>query len=422
LRKVFTLCIVFCLFLLAGCGGNEQKNDAAKEDSTDSKDQTPLTVWVMGTDENWRTYHDDLVKRFETENPEIKIKLEYIPWDQGENQLITSATNQTMPDVSTIAGRWTAQMVEMGAVEPLDQFFPDGFSDDFVDAAWNTTQYKDETWGLPVGFTTTGLFYRADWLKEAGYSEPPKTWDEFMEVAKAMTDGKDRYGFGLVGHNSMETVLFWTPFLWANGGELLTEDMKKAAFNSKEGIEALQFYVDLYKNASPEGSINYKRGDSMNLFTSGAVGMTTQGPWFPKTIKANAPDMEYAIAPYPAKKQSVNMATADHIIMSSQTKNKEAAWKFIEFFTNPENDLKWAKNQGFIPYHESNLNDEEIRSNPDMAFFLDVAPESKTYPTLPQWPQIDQALADAVQQALMGEKTPEEALNDAAAKVNEALK
>ncbi|MGM0904076.1 MAG: ABC transporter substrate-binding protein [Bacillota bacterium] len=420
MKKTISVLFALCLLLLTACGGSEESSQSAE--TSEEKEPTSITVWVMGSDEYWRTYHDDLVERFHKDHPEIKVDLEYIPWDQGENQLITAATNGTLPDVSTIAGRWTAQMVEMGAVEPLDSYFPGDFATQFVDAAFDTTQYKGETWGLPVGFTTTGLFYRTDWLKEAGFAEPPKTWDEFLTVAEAMTAGDKQHGFGLVGHNSMETVLFWTPFLWSNGGELLNDDQTQAAFNSPKGIEALEFYVDLYKKGSPKGSTNYNRGDSMNLFLSDAVGMTTVGPWFPKMIKDQAPDMEYGIAPYPVKEKAVNMGTADHIIMSKASKNKEAAWTFMAYFTNQENDLIWAKHQGFIPYRKANLDDQEIRSNPAMAFFLDVAPDARTYPTLPQWPQIDQALADAIQLALMGEKTPEEALNDAADIVNEALK
>ncbi|WP_102348044.1 ABC transporter substrate-binding protein [Bacillus sp. Marseille-P3661] len=417
---LFVSFILFLASVLIACSSNPPADGDAANMESAAIEKTEISVWVMGTDEVWRSYHDDLVKRFEEINNDITVNLEYIPWGEGQNQLISSAANQTLPDVSTIAGRWTAQMVEMGVVEPLDEFFPEGYKEEFVPAAFNTTQYKDQTWGLPVGFTTTGLFYRQDWLEEAGYTEPPKTWDEFLDVATSMTKD-DRYGFGLVGHNSMETTLFWVPFLWSNGGELLNENGTQATFNSKEGIEALQFYIDLYKNASPEGSINYKRGDSQNLFLSGAVGMTTVGPWFPKSIKSDAADMKYGIAPYPVAKEPVNMGTADHIVMFNTTEHKEAAWKFVEFFTNQENDLAWAKKQGFIPYRTANLEDEEIRSNPDMAFFLDVATQSRTYPTLPEWPQIDQAIADAVQQALMGEMTPEEALNEAAEKVNTIL-
>ncbi|MDQ0252664.1 ABC-type glycerol-3-phosphate transport system substrate-binding protein [Evansella vedderi] len=259
-----------------------------------------------------------------------------------------------------------------------------------------------------------------DWLEEAGYSAPPATWDEFLAIAKSFTkDGT--YGFGLVGDNSMETTLFWAPFLWGNGGDFLTEDMSEAIFNSSEGVEALEFYVQLYREASPEGSVNNKRGDSQNLFLSGSVGMTTVGPWFPKFIENDAPDMDYAIAPYPVKERPISLGTADHIVMFNSSEHKEEAWTFMEYFTNEENDLKWAKYQGFIPYRQANLTDSEIINNEDMAFFLNVAEDAVSYPTLPEWPQIDQAVADAIQQALIGVKTPEEALNEAAEKVNQLL-
>ncbi|OIJ12270.1 hypothetical protein BKP35_10715 [Anaerobacillus arseniciselenatis] len=429
-KLIYLLFSLMLLLLITACGNEEtasealSPNESKSEDAITSDDQTveevTITAWVMGTDDYWRSYHDDLVERFMAEYPHIKVDLDYIPWGEGENQLITSAANKTLPDVSTIAGRWTAQMVAMEVVESLDSYFDSNFSNEFVDAAWNTTQYQDETWGLPVGFTTTGLFYHADWLEEAGFSEPPTTWDKFLEVAKAFTnDGK--YGFGLVGDNSMETTMFWAPFLWGNGGDILTEDMSKAIFNSPEGIEALQFYKELYREASPEGSISNRRGDSQNLFLTGAVGMTTVGPWFPKFIEDDAPEIEYGITPYPLKKQPANLGTADHIVMFNTSEKKEAAWTFMEFFTNQENDLKWAKHQGFIPYREANLNDEEITSNEDMAFFLNVAEDAISYPTLPEWPQIDQAIADAIQQALIGTKTAEDALNDAAAIVNELL-
>lgn len=337
MKKLFTLltCFFTAIALLAACGETPESTEASKtkdenesEGVTSSEEEVTIRAWVMGTDEYWRSYHDDLVERFMEEYPGIKVELDYIPWGEGENQLITSAANNTLPDVSTIAGRWTAQMVAMNAVEPLDGYFDQGFAVEFVEAAWNTTQYQEQTWGLPVGFTTTGLFYRADWLEEAGYSAPPATWDEFLAIAKSFTkDGT--YGFGLVGDNSMETTLFWAPFLWGNGGDFLTEDMSEAIFNSSEGVEALEFYVQLYREASPEGSVNNKRGDSQNLFLSGSVGMTTVGPWFPKFIESDAPDMDYAIAPYPVKERPISLGTADHIVMFNSSEHKEAAWTFM---------------------------------------------------------------------------------------------
>ncbi|WP_202078838.1 extracellular solute-binding protein [Caldalkalibacillus salinus] len=415
MKKLFILILsMLCLVALAACQTNESTGDGEGEKDI-------LTVWVMGSDEYWRTYHDNLIAEYMENNENVQVDVEYVPWSQGENQLVNAAANQQMPDVSTIAGRWTAQLASMGAIESLDAYFEESYPDAFVEAAWQTTQYQDQTWGIPVGFTTTGLFYRQDWLTDAGFEAPPATWEEFEAVAEAFTED-DRYGFGLVGTNNMETTMFWAPFLWTNGGKFLSDDLTEARFNQPEGVEALEFYVRLFQEGwAPEGSISNDRGDSRTLFLTGAVGMTTQGPWLPKFIRDEAPDMDYGIAPYPQNKVPANLGTADHIVMSANANNKPLAWDFIDFFTNEENDLKWAEFQGFIPYRKANLEQTDMKDDPDFAVFFDVAHEAISYPTLPEWPQIDQAIAEAMQQALMGTKTPQQALDEAAEKVNDLL-
>ncbi|MDQ0252665.1 ABC-type glycerol-3-phosphate transport system substrate-binding protein [Evansella vedderi] len=144
MKKLFTLltCFFTAIALLAACGETPESTEASKtkdenesEGVTSSEEEVTIRAWVMGTDEYWRSYHDDLVERFMEEYPGIKVELDYIPWGEGENQLITSAANNTLPDVSTIAGRWTAQMVAMNAVEPLDGYFDQEFAVEFVEAA-----------------------------------------------------------------------------------------------------------------------------------------------------------------------------------------------------------------------------------------------------------------------------------------------
>ncbi|WP_100398828.1 ABC transporter substrate-binding protein [Bacillus sp. FJAT-44742] len=423
MREKSTLLIsLLFLCLLTACTENTGTSEAGDNQEEKPQGSIDLDIWVMGADDYWRSYHDDLANRFEEKHNNITINIDYIPWDEGENKLVTTAANDRLPDITTVAGRWTPQLAAMGAFEPLDQFIDTDFKESFVEAPWETTQYEDQTWGLPVGFTTTGLFYRSDWLEEQGFTSPPETWEEFVEVAKSFTTD-NQYGFGLVGYNGMETTMFWAPFLWSNGGDFLTEDLQQAAFNSNEGVEALEFYTDLLRKHSvaPEGSVNNDRTDSRDLFITETVGMTTQGPWLPKFIEEGAPELEYEIAPYPVKKEAVNLGTVDHIAMTKQATHKEESWKFIEFFTNKENDMKWAQHQGFIPYHKENLDRDDRRNTKEFEVFFEVAPDAKAYPTIPEWPQIDQAIAEAIQETLMGVKSPQEALDEAADEVNQLL-
>lgn len=397
--------------LFSGCASND----------ADSASSNTVTAWVMGTGA-WQEYYQKLADRFNQEHQDVQVKVEFIPWEQGHDKLVAAATSGAGPDVTTDGGRWTAELAAMDALHPLDEFINDAYKQDFVDAAWSTTQWKGKTWGIPQGFTTTGLFYRTDWLQAAGLTAPPKTWEEFRTAAKKMTQG-NRFGFGLVGDNSMETTMFWTPFLWQAGGEILTPDLKQAAFNSPSGVEALQFYVDLYRTdkVAPQGALSAKRNDSHTMFTNGIAAMTTTGPWFFAEIKKNQPNLPYAVAPYPIGKQAASLATTDHIVMMKTAKNKQNAWKWIDYVTNKEHAQEWSKFIGFNPYRKSGLNDPNFTTDPNFKVLIDEAQNAKSYPTLPEWPQIDDAIANAVQEALAGKKSPKEALDHAAKKVNDIL-
>ncbi|MBL0385068.1 extracellular solute-binding protein [Tumebacillus sp. ITR2] len=398
---------------LVGCSSSSSSDSA-------SGTQT-INAWIMG-DGTWKDFYSKLADQFHQENPDIQVKLDFIPWDQGHDKLITAAASDAGPDVTTDGGRWTTELAVMGALEPLDDFLNDTYKKDFVDAAWETTQWKGRTWGIPQGFTTTALFYRTDWLQQAGYDHPPKNWAEFEDLAKKMTHNH-HYGFALVGDNSMDTTMFWTPFLWQNGGELLSKDLKKATFNSYAGIQALQFYVDLYRkdHAAPDSALSTKRNDANKLFTNGIAGMTTTGPWFFSEIKRDKPDLPFAVAPYPVGKQAATLATTDHIVMLKSAKNKQACWKWIDFVTNPQNSQAWNQTIGFIPYRKSGLAALANTSDPNFKVLLNEVQNAHAYPTLPDWPQIDDEIANAVQTALAGKKAPKEALDDAAKKVDEIL-
>ena len=398
---------------IVGCSGSGSNQS--------SSDVAVINAWVMG-DAVWQEFYSKLRDKFNQEHKDVQVKLEFIPWAQGHDKLIAAAASGTGPDVTTDGGRWTAELAAMDALQPLDEFINDEYKKDFVPAAWETTQWKGKTWGIPQGFSTSGLFYRTDWLKEAGYSEPPKTWAEFRDVAKKMTVN-GRHGFGLIGDNSMETTMMWTPYLWQAGGELLAADNKKAAFNSAAGIEALQFYVDLYRTdkSAPEGALSTKRNDSEAMFTNGLVGMTNTGPWFFGDIKQKKPDLPYAVAPNPVGKKAANLSLTDHFVMLKTAKDKKASWKWIEYASNPENSQAWNKAVGFIPFRKSGLEDPNFTADPNFKMLIAEAKNSRAYPTLPEWPQIDDAIANAVQEALAGKKTPKEALDDAAKKVDEVL-
>src|SRR5206468_2037967 len=138
-------------------------------------------------------------------------------------------------------------------------------------------EYKGSTFGLPYDGETTGLFYRIDMFQQAGISGPPKTWDEFQADATKLTNaGQKEYGFPVF---SQEAAYYFEPFLWQAGGHLMSSDGKNIAFDSSEGRQAANFYVNFRKTTPPD-DLTSNSWDGRVSFGAGNVAMYEAGGWF----------------------------------------------------------------------------------------------------------------------------------------------
>ncbi|MGC9319344.1 MAG: ABC transporter substrate-binding protein, partial [Armatimonadota bacterium] len=277
-------------------------------------------------------------------------------------------------------------------------------------------------YGLPIAVSARALYCNADLLESAA-KEPPTNWDELLSVAQATTDAADGvYGFGMQGAK-VETDVYFYYFLWANGGRILNEDQTEATFNSPAGVEALQFMVDLihkYEVTQP-GTTAYEREDLQDMFKGGQLAMMITGPWFWGMLEEDAPNLNYELAPIPARKEQVTMAVTDNLIMFQSCQDKDAAWRFVEFFYDPELRLEWAKTFGMLPELKEVAQSDYITSSEQWSLFMSLLPDGRFVPLHPRWKQISEEIIVGLQEAQLQTKSPQEALDDAAERVNRIL-
>jgi multiple sugar transport system substrate-binding protein len=385
---------------------------------------TTIDFWKGGSDPVAVNFFDGLKEVFMKAHPDIKVNIQYIPWDKMHDQLLIAQVGGTPPDAAYMAGFWLSEFAAMGALAPIDGLLGSAegkeLLDDLVPAAKEGITYSGRIYGVPIAFSTIAVYYRSDWLKEAGIKQLPDTWEGFKEAAIKMTT-KDRYGFGLAGSNYRETTMFWLPFLWQAGGEVLDATGSAARFADSAGIEATTFYVDLFKkyHATQPGAPEHNRVDSQTLFLTGKVGITTTGPWLMRMLASQAPNIPYVVGPYPSYRKSATLATTDVAVIFERSRNKAAAWEWLKFITNKENALGWAKVNMLVPYRKSLLDDVAF-SGSNWKPFISQAMTAKTYPQIPEWPQIDYEISTAIQKSLLGEDTVK-ALKDAEKRANEIL-
>jgi multiple sugar transport system substrate-binding protein len=159
--------------------------------------KTVIKYWLW-LDDPTDPMFPDLVKQFNSLNPDIQVEYELIPLSQYYDKLVTAIGAGTAPDAARFKDWWIGAFVDAGALEPLDNYLKNwrGYSD-VISNLWNTGKIsaKSPIYMMPHQFITFYLYYRKDWFKEKNLP-PPTDLNKFLDAAKKLTDPtKNRYGF-----------------------------------------------------------------------------------------------------------------------------------------------------------------------------------------------------------------------------------
>jgi multiple sugar transport system substrate-binding protein len=160
-----------------------------------------------------------------------------------------------------------------------------------------------------------------------------------------------------------------------------------------------------------------------NLFKQGKIGMMITAPFLASQIKEEAPDLNYGVAAIPAGPEGERgtYGVTDSIIMFENSENKDLAWQFLDFLFSTENRVTFDQNEGFLPVNAEEAEMPEFADNPDLQAFTNLLPDARFAPVIPGWEEIASITSDALQRIYLGEAEVEDALNAAAAEIDEIL-
>jgi multiple sugar transport system substrate-binding protein len=388
----------------------------------------PVTItfssWV-GESPQFKKFAED----FQAQYPNITVEFENVSAGRARDKLITQIAGGNAPDVAYVDSGSVEDFASRGALVNLDNYIagsdvvdPDAYIEGFRAAA----DFEGSMFGLPYDGETTGLFYRTDIFEANGIDGPPATWEEFEQTAAALTNEEEKtYGFIVF---APESAYYWYPWLWQAGGDLLSEDGQEIAFDSPEGQQAAEFYIGL-REYSPADYLNSNSWDGRVAFATGKVAMYMAGSWFGGEMKASFSQIngKWDVAPLPEGPAGCATTLAgDHLVITDQSQNKDAAWLWIQFLSEEANMKAWtfgSKTSTLLPPVESLLDDPELgKFNPWLQGFADNMECAVTSNiTQPKWPQIEQKLNENLGEAFYGELSPTEALEITAEEGQELL-
>jgi multiple sugar transport system substrate-binding protein len=366
-------------------------------------------------------YFKGLAAKYNTMQDTVEVQVEHLPWPEMQQQLVTDISAGTAPDISHMATRWMAGFAKDGALAPIEGLMSDSFTQSFVPTFLDLQKQDGHTWGLPIAASARGLFINKELFAKAGIAEAPKTWDETLAAAKKISALDDKiYGIGVQGHD-LDTEGYWFYSLWTHGGDIIGKD-GKSGFASPQAVAATENYIRLIKEGVTQPGVTASsREDLQNLFAAGKLGMVLSGPWLNKQLAEEASAIKYEISTIPAKTNQATYGVTDTISVLETSKNKEEAIKFLEYVFNDENRLEFGKIEGFVPVLNSMAKEEFFTKDPNMAIFLEMSSVARFAPLVPHWEEMADALKAGLSQAYSGDVTAEEALQKAAAKMDELL-
>ncbi|MGB9858264.1 MAG: ABC transporter substrate-binding protein [Dictyoglomaceae bacterium] len=382
--------------------------------------KTVIKYWLW-LDDPTDPMFPDLVKQFNSLNPDIQVEYELIPLSQYHDKLVTAIGAGVGPDAARFKDWWLGEFVDAGALEPLDIYLKAWPGQkDVIPNLWNTGKIsaKSPVYMMPHQFITFYLYYRKDWFKEKNLP-PPTDLAKFLDAAKKLTNpSANRYGFGLRGGAGGQDQ--WLAFIVAQGARLVDRNGKVIA-NSPEAVLANQWYIDLFRvhKVAPPSAPTDAYAQIIGAFQAGITAMVAHhvGSSVLVTQKLGAENVGVVPMPPANPKKPATMATMSGNVIFSGSKNKEAAFKFISWLTEKEPMEKWSRSkQGQLPVLRSVAALPFYTENIFFKTSLDQAKYAITWPPLPGVGYVSAQLWQTLmQRALLGEITSKEMMDEIAA-------
>ncbi len=391
------------------------------------------------TEDVWNKSLNEGMDMFHQRNPNIKVTLEPVSYGEKETKYTVESAAGRAPDVFHVHAFSLPMFFSKGYAQDLTPFIEKegpGFLDAWYPLPIDLMKYNGKVHAMPGDYMTMVLFYNTEMFKAAGLdpNSPPKTWDEFLQYAKALTrdtdgDGKvDQWGFGSVGAKSPGFPLRFGPFIWSFGADYLTPDMKKSALNTPEAEEAFAFFVELYTKHKvvPPGLTAMNPQEARTQLAQKKVAMILGSGWTPPIVNKINPDLNafevLKCAPAPIKTRQGTAIWLSSWVMSPNTKHPNEAWELIKFITSKEIEVKWfVDNRVLSSRKDVSGVAPEILNDKFGSVIASQLPYGMVEPQIKQWPEIMDTFTTSLQEAIVGMKTPEQALGEAHERINAIL-
>lgn len=382
---------------LAGCGR--------------SSHQKELTFWGAGREGDIAA---ELIRGFEQERPDIRVNVQKMPFTVAHEKLLTAYAGETLPDLCQLGNTWIPEFAALDALEPLDGYVSGSKEvrlDDYFEGILASNRVDDTLFGIPWYVDTRLLYYRRDLLRQAGFDEPPQTWEQWSRMLAAIKQlvGPDRYSV-LLPLNEFEPLLVLS---LQQPAELLRDGGRFGNFRSPDFKSALSFYNSLFDRGWAPRMTNTQISNVWDEFGRGFFSFYISGPWNIAEFKRRLPPSiqnEWSTATMPGPTgPGLSSAGGSSLVIFKSSQVKPEAWLLAEYLSRREVQQRFYELTGDMPSRRSSWEMPALIESPYARAFLTQLDRVRSPPKVPEWERIAQEMRLTGERVVQGVQSVDEA-------------
>lgn len=411
--KLSIFVVVFALVAAACSSSTETTTTTAAPADTEP---TELTLWHTFNEGETPTL-DGIISACEAETGHT-VTVELVPFAEAQNKFKTAAQAGEAPDIMRAEIAWIAEFADLNYLAPITSMVSAEDQADYLEAPSAYGKYAGELWAIPQATDAPAVYYNKALLAEHGI-EVPTTMEELKAAGIAFNDATGTPGIGTLKGG------YWTQiFVWAFGGDLMSEDGSEILINSPEAVAGLDFYVSMQNDGAIQESLDFANeyGTVQEAFKAGEIAFNINGPWQSADLLGgdafvDDPD-NLGIFPAPPGPGGQGSPVGGHSwVISADALDAgvdAAAYEVMSCLNSTESQVTWALSNNILPTRASAYQDADVAANPVIAAFGEAMAVAHARPVIPAGGAIYTAFDPNVQAAFQGTMTAQEALDNIA--------
>ncbi|MGL6219692.1 MAG: ABC transporter substrate-binding protein [Lacrimispora sphenoides] len=424
---------------VTGCGSGSQtqattaQTTAAGGETTSGETSAPaenkeaqvITFWYNNTGDEAAVYEKAIS---EYNASQSNYKVEGLSVTDAQKVIVAMSSNES-PDVIKISNQTVVQYQKNGLLENLQPYADKESFDSSIysEQAMNANTIDRNIYALPLDAYTIQMYYNKELLKEAGYTEPPKTMEEMYEMAVKATKVDGSGNIEVLGYPLFPYASARQELIYGFGGRWWDEDSNVTPDNAGilDSLNMNIKYRNQFGGKALDGFIgtaNTNRYTEQDMFFQGKQLFRLDGSWLPTMMKNFSSTVDYGITLIPGTQANPELRgtsryETDSVAVPAMAKNKDGAWDFTKWLCSQEGAKIIDLGTGNLPAVKALYDDADIKAVPGFTEFIDALKQEKgiQYPVMADYDEYISMINAALDTVYSGSKTPEEALKALAA-------